>query len=813
MSVAQIRDLLSSQHIVLFDGGMGTLLQSGGLNPGQSPELFGLLSPEVISQVHRSYIDAGAQVITTNTFGGTRFKLGQASDVIDANRRMASVARSVAGDRACVAGSVGPTGRMVKPLGDVTFEELVQAFCEQIRGLILGGVDFILAETHYDLAEVRAVVVATREESDLPVIASMTFENGVSLTGTPPAVFLYTMQNMGVDGVGVNCSTGPVEMLTVARELIGLAEVPVLVQPNAGLPQLVDGQTVFPLQPKPFAEAMSSFADLGVKALGGCCGTTPEHIRALAKIIETKTWQAPTIQFPGTLVLTSRSLALPVGFRFPTALIGERINPTGKKDLTAELQAGEFRRAQHLADDQVRAGAHALDVNIGAPLVNEAELMPGLVQVLSAKHNLPLSLDSSLPEAIRLGLMEYPGSALVNSISGEIGRMELLGPICRRFGAPFILLPLRGKKLPVLATERLTIIEEMLIEAESLGIPKRLILVDALALAVSTKPEAAQACLEVISYCRKTWALPTVLGLSNISFGLPARELINSSFLSMAMAAGLSACIANPNAWNFHESMAAAEVLLNRDPNAGRFIAQFGTWQTSNKTNVSLGQPIAESRGTDVFDIVVLGDRDRVVEAVKSELDRGASPLSLVNDRLIPAITMVGEKYERREYFLPQLLRSAETIEVGMAYLTPLLALAAKATKGIVVMATVEGDIHDIGKNIVCLMLRNHGFTVVDLGKDISATTIVDAAEESKADVIGLSALMTTTMVKMEEVAKLVRQKGLVTKVMVGGAVLTQAYADRIGADGYAPDAVSAVKLVQKLTENRSAALLVKQVH
>jgi 5-methyltetrahydrofolate--homocysteine methyltransferase len=796
------RKALEDNQILIFDGGMGTLLQAKGLKPGQSPEIFGQQHPEVIEGIHKDYIRAGARVVTTNTFGGTRFKLGPDIDVERFNREMALVARKAAGDRAFVAGSVGPTGKMIKPLGDVSFVELVQAFKEQILGLVQGGVDLILGETHFDLAEARAVVVAAREVCDLPIGISMTFEQGASLTGTDGLTFIDTMQNMGVDMVATNCSAGPEGFLTVVREMLQRLEIPLLVEPNAGLPELENGQTVFRLGPQDFAMQTAKFVSLGVKALGGCCGTTPEHIRALCAEIKDRKYVPPSPSKKPCIVLTSRSQSVPFGFEFKPVIVGERINPTGKKDLSAELQAGQLTRAVELAQEQIEQGATVLDVNVGAAMVNEQEVLPALIAALVSRFDCPLCLDSSNEEAIREGLFQYPGSALVNSISGEEGKMDRLGPICRDFGAPFILLPLKGNKLPVTAKERLSIIESLLARAFDLNIPKRLILVDALALTVSSKPEAAMACLEVIRYCREKWNLGTIMGLSNISFGLPARELINSTFLAMCLAHGMTSFIANPNSARLQETLYAANVLLHKDPQAGEFIAKFSRWSPGEQRIVKeQDKDLSCENASKVQLAVIKGDKDRIVELLEQEVTEGRDPFELVDKELIPAITEVGEKYEKKEYFLPQLLLSAETMQKGFEFLRPFLEKKGKKKGPKVIMATVEGDIHDIGKNIVCLMLKNYGFDVLDLGKDVPAEEILRAVREHKAALVGLSALMTTTMVKMEDTIKLIRKKNIPCKVMVGGAVVTEVFAQKIGADGYASDAVAAVKLAQSLVE------------
>ena len=811
------RSALVSGERVYFDGGLGTMLQARGLPPGVSPELFCMETPEILRSVHADYAEAGADILTTNTFGGTRFKLPSGLEPIPFNRRMAGIAREAAdaasamlGRRIFVAGSIGPTGKFVPPLGDAPFNDLVAAFREQIRGLVDGGADFLLAETQFDIAEVKAAVVAARMECDLPIGVSMTFENERSLTGSTPEVFAATVANMGVDFLGTNCSAGPVEIAEAARRLLNVSPVPVMIQPNAGLPELVDGETVFRLPPEPFAEAAAAIAGMAAQLVGGCCGTTPDHIRALQARLGRGRVSRTVVSMTGGITLTSRSSLVRIGYDEPFRIIGERINPTGKKQLSAELAAGEHATALRFSDEQIAAGAHVLDVNVGAPLVDEKETLPQLVAALASRHAVPLSLDSSDAGAIGAALSVYPASPLVNSISNEQGVLERLGPLCRDFGAPFILLPLKGKKLPETAKERIAIIESMLRHMDDLKIPRHLALVDVLVLTVSANPMAAMECLDVVRYCRETLHLPTTAGLSNVSFGLPARELVNGAFLSMAAGVGLSSCIANPGNARIREAVAMSDLLTGRDLAAERFIGIYSGWKPDkgvpSATTGAATPSGAAPPGTAtlaLFDAVILGRKDEISGLVASALEGGRDPFALVSEDLIPAITEVGAKYERKEYFLPQLIRSAETMQAAFAVVQPHLEKDSRTDEKIVIlMATVEGDIHDIGKNIVILMMRNHGFDVVDLGKDVTANVIVDAVKNTGAAAVGLSALMTTTMVRMGDTVNLLRDKGLSVPVMVGGAVVTKPFAESIGAH-YSADAVGAVRLARELTAKK----------
>ena len=803
---------LSSGARLFFDGGLGTMLQARGLPPGVSPEEFCMEFPGVLRSIHADYADAGADILTTGTFGGTRCKLPSSLEVVTFNRRMAEIARETAdaatarhGRRIFVAGSIGPSGKFVPPLGEISFADLVEAFREQIRGLVSGGVDFLLAETQFDIAEVKAIVIAARRECDLPVGVSMTFEGGRSLTGSSPEVFAATAANMGVAFVGTNCSAGPAEMTDVVRRLLRVSSVPVMAEPNAGLPELVGDATVFRLPAQPFAEATAAIVSAGAQLVGGCCGTTPEHIRALIAATGREEVARNAPQNAGHVTLTSRSSLVRIGYDEPFRIIGERINPTGKKQLSAELAAGEHGIALRFSDEQIEAGAHVLDVNVGAPLVDETILLPQLVSALSARHGAPLSLDSSNHDAIAAALAVYPASPLVNSISNEPGVLERLGPLCRDFGAPFILLPLRGKKLPESAGERIAIIETMLEEMEALRIPRSLALVDMLVLTVSANARAAVECLEVLRYCKETLRLPTVAGLSNISFGLPARELVNSAFLSMAIGAGLCSAIIHPGNTRMREAVAASDMLAGKDPAAEQFIARYTGWKVGEPSVAATGHaaPSGQVGPLSLRDAVVMGRAEEITELVEKALAGGRDPFALVAEDLIPGITEVGAKYERKEYFLPQLIRSAETMQTAFAVVRPLLEQDARSgEKKIILTATVEGDIHDIGKNIVNLMLRNHGYEVLDLGKDVPAREIVAVARSKNASVIGLSALMTTTMVRMRETVDLLREEGLNVPVMVGGAVVTPSFAENIGAH-YSSDAVDAVRLARELTEKQ----------
>lgn len=793
------RSALRGSSILLLDGAMGTMLQKSGLPAGTSPERFCLANPEILRSIHESYLQAGSSILTTCTFGANPAKLDADIDLFSFNKEMAQIARWAA--QSCerdvyVAGNVGPTGLFVRPLGPVEPGKMKEDFASQIRGLVAGGVDLIFIETQFDLAEARLAVIAAREVTDLPVMVSMTFEDGLSLTGSSPEIFAETMSNLSCDVIGTNCSVGPEQMKGVVESLLANANCAVMAEPNAGLPILKNGVTEFPLGPEEFAEKTSLFADLGCRILGGCCGTSPAHIAELAKRCRHKHVPEREKKENDGIVLTSRSECVRIGKNQPFVLIGERINPTGKKALTHELQNSIFSLSLQYADEQIASHARIIDCNVGAPLVDEADLLPRLVELLVGRIGAPLSLDSSNEKAICAALPYCTGSFLINSISGEGDRMERLAPLCRRYGAPFILLPLAGKELPVEAKKRLALLETLLKKAGDLNIPKRLLLIDILALTVSSSPGSALTCLEMLRFC-ESQHLPTTLGLSNISFGLPARDLINASFLAMACGCGLTSCIANPQNERIQETLAGINLLRNHDSHAERFIAEYADWKAQGRERA---EKKTSSQALNLYDCVLLGKKEACEGLLEKALGEGKDPFLLVQDVLIPAITEVGAKYERKEYFLPQLIRSAETMQFAFAHLKPLLEKSKGTEKRpCIVMATVEGDIHDIGKNIVSLLLSNHGFEVIDAGKDVAAKDIVRLAVEHDARLIGLSALMTTTMVRMEDTIELVRKDHLPIKVVVGGAAVTQSFADTIGADAYCRDAVAAVQCCKAL--------------
>ncbi|WHH57304.1 homocysteine S-methyltransferase family protein [Petroclostridium sp. X23] len=802
MNRGEFREYLKN-NIMILDGATGTQLQKKGMPRGVCPEQWVVEHPEVIMEVQREYVEAGSTAVYTCTFGGNRIKLeefGLGDQVFEINKKLAQLSRQAVVDKAFVAGDLAPTGQFIHPIGELSFEEMVGVYKEQVRGLLEGGVDFFIVETMMDIQEARAALLAVKESCDLPVCISMTFnEDGRTLTGTDPTTALITLQSLGADAVGCNCSTGPEQMLDIIAAMSSHAAVPLLAKPNAGLPKLVDGETVFTMNAGEFGTYVKSFIELGVGLIGGCCGTSPSYIEQIQTNIS---GVKPIIQKNNNIsVLASSGKTVYMGGNRPLVVIGERINPTGKKVLQQQLKEGKMEEVLDLAMNQLDQGAEVLDVNVGMPGINEKETMIEVIQSLCTRVHAPLCIDSSSHEVIEAALRIYPGRALINSISAEKEKLERLLPIAAKYGAMFILLPLDDTGIPETAEERYKVIERVYSEAQKYGFEKKDIIVDGLVMTVSADQKAAAETLKVVDWCTNHFGCGTVMGLSNVSFGLPERSWVNGAFLAMAMGKGLTSAIANPSVNLIMNMKKACDVLTSRDANAANYITHFagGTSERSDEKNKKASVNILEQ----IYDAVVKGSKDSVSELINTALKQNAAPDKLVNEVLIPAITHVGELYDQKKYFLPQLIQSAEAMKKAFERVEPLLKTqqdTAPKNKTKLVLATVRGDIHDIGKNIVGLMLKNYGFEVHDLGKDVSAQDIIDKAREIDAQIIGLSALMTTTMVEMKEVIQLAKKEGLRSKFMIGGAVVNEQFAQEIGADGYSEDAHSAVKLAQKLS-------------
>lgn len=794
-----------AERALILDGAMGTLLQERGLKPGQSPEELNLTMPEVVASVHREYLAAGADIIVTNSFGGSRCKLehfGLEDKLVEINAKAVAIAREVAGSKAYVAASIGPTGQFVEPVGELTFDRMVAVFAEQAQALADAGADLFSLETFLDIKECKAALLACKQVApQLPVIAMLTFEdNGRSVLGTSPEAAAITLTAAGADLVGTNCGLGVEGMYDLLRAMRRVTHLPLICQANAGLPQLVDGTTIFPASPAEMTAYHDRLLELGVRVIGGCCGTTPAHIKAMRTALDGRQrgWQADQSAMP--LLLSSRSGWAAVGQGNPTALIGERINPTGKKLYTQELLEGKTTYIRREAMEQSQAGAHLLDVNVGAPGIDEPAALERAVFCVTTAVNQPLVLDSSSPKALEAGLKAADGKVLINSVNGERKSLRRILPLAKKYGAAVLGLTLDEKGIPDTAEGRLAIARRIRNAARRLGIPDRDIIIDCLTLTVSAEQKRALETLRAIRLVKQKLGLATVLGVSNISFGLPQRPLISSTFFAMAMEAGLDAAIINPKDKAMMDAWRSAQVLLNRDPQASGYIAAYAGQQADAVVPVATDQPLA------VRDLlaraIINGDREGVVPLIEQALGEGLSPMQVSNEGLLPGLEEVGRRFEKNIVFLPQVMQSAETMQAGFGRLKQELSGQQAQSLGRILMATVEGDIHDIGKNILCTLLENHGFEVFDIGKNVSAATIIKKAQELKVDAVGLSALMTTTMAEMEVVLKKLKAAGIRTFTMVGGAVVSQEYADRIGADLYAKDAMEAVAKIKKLLKN-----------
>lgn len=802
---------------IFLDGATGSNLQRRGMPAGVCPEQWILEHREIMIALQREFVDAGSQIVYAPTFTANRIKLreyGLEGQIAQMNRDLVALSKEAVGEKAFVAGDLTMTGEQLAPVGKLDFEELVAVYKEQIGYLAEAGVDLLVIETMMSLQETRAAVIAAKEVCDLAVMATLTFEaDGRTLFGTDAVTAAIVLESLGVAAVGTNCSTGPDKMVETVQRMAEVTAIPIIAKPNAGLPSLdAEGNTVYDMEAEEFGRHMRELVLAGASVVGGCCGTAPDYIRALKNAVGDMPPAAR--KKPVKRFLTSERRTLSFGLEDPFIIVGERINPTGKKKLQAALKEGSMELVTEFAESQEACGAGVLDVNMGMSGIDEKAMMLKAVETVSSVTSLPLSIDSSHVDVLEAALRRYPGRALINSISYEKEKVDALLPIAKKYGAMFILLPLSDEGLPKDLNEKISIIEAVEERAYTLGLTKEDIVVDGLVATVGANKNAAIETLETIRYC-KGKGLATICGLSNISFGLPERSFVNATFLTMAIREGLTMAIANPSQELLMSCAFASDLLLNKESADIRYIQLMDAVrekrealsETAKKeTGIRLNQPVKETAALTPADRlradVLKGNRDSIVEDTKKALDQGLEAKALLDEILLPAINEVGELFDKGKYFLPQLIASAEAMKASIEYMEPIL-LQENTGENMptVVIATVEGDIHDIGKNLVALMLKNYGFHVIDLGKDVPKERIIEAAREHNAQVIALSALMTTTMQQMRHVIDYAKKQQVDAKIIVGGAVITQEYADEIGADGYSKDAAEAVKLTKRILQ------------
>ena len=831
----------TKDHIIYLDGATGSNLVKAGMPSGVCPEQWILEHREVMLQLQKEYVQAGTNILYAPTFTANRVKLAEyhleknmSSMIHDLVAISKGAAASTPGHPVYVAGDITMTGEQLRPMGKMELEDLIAIYKEQILCLVDAGADLLVVETMMSLAETRAALIAAKEVCDLPVIATLTFEaDGRTLFGTDAKTAAVVLESLGASAIGANCSTGPAQMEGIISDMVSVTTIPIIAKPNAGLPFLDEnGTTCYNMEAEEFTEEMQVLVNAGATILGGCCGTTPEFIRQIHDHFGTEARVTAARRPEGIRYLTSERITHSFGLEDGFFVVGERINPTGKKALQAQLREGNFEKVIQFAEEQETCGAKVLDINMGMSGIDEKLCMLRALEEVSGVTNLPLSLDSSYVEVLEAALRNYPGRALVNSVSLETEKFEKLLPIVAKYGAMFILLPLSDAGLPKDMEEKKKIIHIIYDRALSLGMRKEDIVVDGLVATVGANPKAALETLETIRYCKSN-GFATICGLSNISFAMPERGFVNTAFLTLAIQSGLTMAIANPSQEMLMSCALATDLLLNKEEAALRYIEyaggvkerreekeaelsrklalleQQGT-KADSTDNTEVPSAVTASKDTPQINemqeklktAVLKGNRNGIVKITNEALESGEKPVELLNQVLLPAINLVGEYFDQGKYFLPQLIASAEAMKNSIEVLEPLLQTGNSGEEmPVVVIATVEGDIHDIGKNLVALMLKNHGFHVIDLGKDVPQAKILETAKEHHAEFIALSALMTTTMQRMREIVAAAKQEGITAKIIIGGAVITQEYADEIGADGYSKDAADAVKLAKSLME------------
>jgi len=785
-------------NLVYLDGGMGTLLQKNGLQPGEHPEIWNLTHPDVVTNIHREYFDAGSNVVSTNTFGANSLKFGETElcDIIKAAVKNAKSAREQSCNKGekFIALDIGPTGKLLKPLGDLDFEDAVSVFAKTVQLGVAEGVDLVIIETMNDSYETKAALLAVKENCDLPVIVTNAYgEDEKLMTGATPEAVASLLEGMGADAIGANCSLGPRQLIGVAERLLHNASVPVVLKPNAGLPKVVEGKTTFDVKELEFAEAIADIVKLGVRVVGGCCGTTPAYIKAVCD--KTRGIAPHPIKQKEITVVSSYTHA--VEFGVAPLLIGERINPTGKKRFKQALIENDVDYILTEGVNQQERGVDILDVNVGLPEIDEVQMLKTAVCELQSVTNLPLQIDTADPVAMETALRRYNGKAMINSVNGKRESMEAVFPLVKKYGGVVVALTLDESGIPNTAEGRYSIAERILKVASEYGIARKDIIFDTLAMTISADGNSANVTLEALELIKKRLGCHTSLGVSNISFGLPNRDIINGVFFSLALDRGLDAAIMNPYSAEMMKTYYAFKALKGLDLNCAEYISVADTFSLSATATQPTAVSEKESR-SELQSAIIKGFKDKA-SALTQTLLKTKEPLAVVNEEIIPALNVVGEGFEKKTVYLPQLLMSAEA--AGEAFEVIKGNMSGESSKNgcTFILATVKGDIHDIGKNIVKLLLQNYGFKVVDLGKDVPPEVIVSKAVEINAPIVGLSALMTTTVPAMEETIKQLREALPSCKIVVGGAVLTEEYAAKIGADKFAKDAMETVRYAEKI--------------
>jgi 5-methyltetrahydrofolate--homocysteine methyltransferase len=790
------KNLLNKPFVVL-DGAMGTMLQNQGMSLGSLPELLNLTHPERITAIHRAYIESGADIIYTNTIGANRCKLERSGftvdEVVSAGVRAAK--RATEGTECLVALDIGSTGQMLEPAGSLSFDEATEIFAEQVRAGVKAGADLIVLETLTDLGEARAAVLAAKENSSLPVICTMTFEKTRrTFTGCRISSMALTLEGLGIDAIGINCSLGPDELAPLVEELARWTTLPIIVKPNAGLPDPCSGE--YSISPERFAEHIGKLVPLGIKIVGGCCGTTPETITAIKTVLESTRPVQISPEIPAAVCSATKTVSID-----RVRIIGERINPTGKRLFREALLRQDVDYIIDQALQQTEAGADILDVNVGIPEIDEQQMMVQSLKELQGVVDAPLQLDSSDPVVLEAGLRVYHGKAIVNSVNGDEESMKTILPLVKKYGAAVVGLTLDKSGIPKDAEARFEIAQRILTRALEYGIRRENVFIDCLTLTASAEQEAVFETLKAVGMCKERLGVKTVLGVSNVSFGLPGRELINQSFLTLALANGLDLPIINPNVEYMTGAVRAFRVLYNYDVGAVEFIGLYSKSAPACSDSQAVSAVSDSAKNSQGLSYAVESGLKNEAAQITESMLKTVNPMEIVNSHLIPALDRIGAGFEKGSLFLPQLIQAAGAAQAAFDVIRRRLASEHVKTvgKGKIVLATVKGDIHDIGKNIVKVLLENYGYTVIDLGRDVEHQAVVDAAVKYGADIVGLSALMTTTLKSMEKTISLLRQNNVQAKIMVGGAVLTPEYAEKIGADFYARDAKEAVDIAKRI--------------